>query len=215
MRVKLLLALSAVGLVPATPATAATLISATVNGVTAAGTTTGTVWNTNSSDSFYTLFVRYPVSGPNNAPVLNPNDEPINVGVDSGLSQFLLAGEGYFPGVNADSDLIYRLTLGFAGGGTLTGIYTPTTNTFLAGSAAVIDGVSYSLSDFSFRRFGGDTVQAFTATPGGDPNDYVGSFQLSAAGVPEPSTWAMMIVGFGALGAVMRRRKVRATVSYT
>jgi hypothetical protein len=27
-------------------------------------------------------------------------------------------------------------------------------------------------------------------------------------GVPEPSTWAMFLVGFGALGALMRRRKV-------
>jgi len=32
--------------------------------------------------------------------------------------------------------------------------------------------------------------------------------------VPEPSTWAMMIIGFGALGMAMRRRRVRTTVSY-
>ena len=28
-----------------------------------------------------------------------------------------------------------------------------------------------------------------------------------AAAVPEPSTWAMMLVGFGALGCAMRRRR--------
>lgn len=28
------------------------------------------------------------------------------------------------------------------------------------------------------------------------------------AGVPEPSTWAMMLVGFGGIGAVIRRRRV-------
>nr|WP_231639094.1 PEPxxWA-CTERM sorting domain-containing protein [Sphingomonas profundi] len=33
--------------------------------------------------------------------------------------------------------------------------------------------------------------------------------------VPEPATWAMMIGGFGMIGATMRRRKTRASVSYT
>lgn len=44
-----------------------------------------------------------------------------------------------------------------------------------------------------------------------------GSFGASVAGaIPEPSTWALMIVGFGAVGAAMRRRKsqVAVTVSY-
>jgi hypothetical protein len=26
-------------------------------------------------------------------------------------------------------------------------------------------------------------------------------------GVPEPATWAMMLIGFGGLGAVLRRRR--------
>jgi hypothetical protein len=30
------------------------------------------------------------------------------------------------------------------------------------------------------------------------------------AAVPEPATWAMMIVGFGGVGALMRRRRVTA-----
>ena len=30
------------------------------------------------------------------------------------------------------------------------------------------------------------------------------------AAVPEPATWAMMIVGFGAAGALLRRRRVLA-----
>jgi hypothetical protein len=33
--------------------------------------------------------------------------------------------------------------------------------------------------------------------------------------VPEPSTWALMLLGFFGIGAVMRRRKdVTTTVSY-
>lgn len=42
------------------------------------------------------------------------------------------------------------------------------------------------------------------------------NFEVAAvAAVPEPATWGMMILGFGAIGAAMRRRsKVRTTVSY-
>lgn len=46
------------------------------------------------------------------------------------------------------------------------------------------------------------------------------SFKLSSinvtAAVPEPATWAMMLVGFGSVGAAMRRRKskVATSVSY-
>jgi hypothetical protein len=37
------------------------------------------------------------------------------------------------------------------------------------------------------------------------------------AAVPEPTTWALMLVGFGAIGHSMRsvRRKQKATVSFT
>ena len=35
-----------------------------------------------------------------------------------------------------------------------------------------------------------------------------------ASAVPEPATWAMMIVGFGAVGYSMRRRKANVRVSY-
>ncbi len=36
-----------------------------------------------------------------------------------------------------------------------------------------------------------------------------------AAAVPEPTTWAMMLVGFGSIGYAMRRRsKVRTTVQF-
>ena len=34
-------------------------------------------------------------------------------------------------------------------------------------------------------------------------------------GVPEPATWTMMIIGFGAVGGVMRKRKVKTSVSYS
>lgn len=37
---------------------------------------------------------------------------------------------------------------------------------------------------------------------------------VSAAGVPEPATWALMILGFGAVGGAMRRRAAGAAVRF-
>jgi hypothetical protein len=37
--------------------------------------------------------------------------------------------------------------------------------------------------------------------------DRLGSVTVGTGAVPEPATWAMMLVGFGGLGAVLRRRR--------
>jgi hypothetical protein len=39
---------------------------------------------------------------------------------------------------------------------------------------------------------------------------YIDSINLSGTAVPEPATWAMMILGMGAAGAMMRRRRQTA-----
>jgi len=50
----------------------------------------------------------------------------------------------------------------------------------------------------------------------GDP-EFAGVGQLRISGlqapVPEPATWAMMILGFGAAGSVLRRRRMAVTVA--
>ena len=35
-----------------------------------------------------------------------------------------------------------------------------------------------------------------------------------SSAVPEPATWAMMVIGFGAIGGSVRRRKAKATIAY-
>lgn len=49
---------------------------------------------------------------------------------------------------------------------------------------------------------------------GGGSGNNVGpvadNLNLSTAGVPEPATWAMMIIGFGAAGSMIRRRRLVA-----
>jgi hypothetical protein len=77
------------------------------------------------------------------------------------------------------------------------------------------------------------TVDAVAYTPSGQPltavkdqfnalnngNPYAGyptagfwtaSFPIVSGGAPEPATWAMMIMGLGGVGAMMRRRHARA-----
>ena len=186
-------------------ANAASLISADVTGPS------GTIWTTRQTGN-YTLFLQTPGLGD----YINPNDEAINQTVTSGINRFLLAGEGFLPGTNSDSDLVYTLTLNFDDGATLTGSYTPTTNTFLGGSPVTVGNTTYSLVEFSYRRFLGDAVSPNVATPGGDGNDYVGNIRFDAVAgvVPEPATWAMMIGGIGFAGGSLRARRTRAKVSY-
>jgi hypothetical protein len=54
-----------------------------------------------------------------------------------------------------------------------------------------------------------------------DPN-YLSDFKLSisdgignglVAGVPEPATWALMLLGFGGMGAALRRRRTSAAIA--
>jgi hypothetical protein len=52
----------------------------------------------------------------------------------------------------------------------------------------------------------------FTGLSTGDNTSYIDAVRLAAA-VPEPTAWAMMIGGFGMLGAAARRR-TRATGAY-
>jgi hypothetical protein len=205
MKKMLLATVAAVTL--ASGANALTLVQAEVR-----GSLGQTIWTTAQTGN-YTLFLQAPGLGD----FLNPNSEAVNFGVANNAdTRVLLAGEGFTPGTNGDSDPTYNLTLTFDSGQTLTGAYTPLTNTFLGGGNTITEGnTTYSLTEFSYRRFLGDTVQPNVATPGGDGNDYNGNFRINAvtAAVPEPAAWAMMIGGFGMIGAAARRR-TRTTVAY-
>lgn len=51
-----------------------------------------------------------------------------------------------------------------------------------------------------YAAFGSETPAGSTV--------YADNFKFSATAVPEPSTWALMIAGFGLAGAALRRRRV-------
>ncbi|MEH6756877.1 MAG: PEPxxWA-CTERM sorting domain-containing protein [Parasphingorhabdus sp.] len=80
------------------------------------------------------------------------------------------------------------------GGNTSLGISGDTSNPYANGQTYANPGYgSFPTFDYTFRTFSSDSLGA----------------------VPEPSTWAFMIFGFGAIGGAMRRRRnVNVKVSY-
>lgn len=207
-KITMLLAAAASMVAMSGSAQAVTLIGAAVTGPS------GTIWTTLHTGN-YVLFLQTP----GGQQYLNPNDETLNLAINtSGNTGTLLNGDGYRVGETSDSDPFYTLTLNFDNGKTLVGNYTGLGNVFTGGTSFMDGGVSYSLAEFSYRRDLGNPVSEYTATPGGDGNDYNGNFRITAASVgavPEPATWAMMLAGFGMIGFAARRRSsVKTTVRY-
>lgn len=78
-------------------------------------------------------------------------------------------------------------------------------------------GGSYSAekAPFSLNLQNGQEVNFFIKDSNYSDNQGGVSLALSkVAAVPEPATWAMMFVGFGLLGAVMRRRRMTDGATY-
>ena len=196
----------------ASPALAApTITSAAVTGPS------GTVWDT-TANSFYTLFLQQPFG--NN---LNPNDEAISSTVEEdGATDYTLAGDGFPTNMKmGNSDPFYTLTLVLTEGAqteTFSGTYVPLTGIFtaLSGPTAFSSG-TYALTDFAWYRSLSNVVGSYSVDSAvyagqsiGSKSDYLGAFTVMAtAAVPEPATWGMMIVGFGAVGATLRRRSTK------
>jgi len=198
----------------AIPASAVPVItSAAVTGSNGSSPT-GTVWNT-TVDGYYTLFIQNPYG--NN---LNANDNFTSAPIKaSGASNYTIAGDGWPLGTKSgNSDPFYDLTLVLTENGvskTLTGVFNEATQSFspLAGSA-IFGGVKYSLTDFNWVRGLSNIVGSYSVAsaeyagqPIGSLSDYQGAFTLNTSSVPEPATWGLMILGFGAVGAAMRRRR--------
>ena len=64
---------------------------------------------------------------------------------------------------------------------------------------------------FAFVGTGNVETIRLTATNGGNAGVFFDNISVSTA-VPEPATWAMMIMGFGVAGALLRRRRIYVAV---
>lgn len=104
-------------------------------------------------------------------------------------------------------DMAGNLLVGNFGDGRISR-YDPATGTFLGqlqtagGSVLSIEGL-WALGVGNGGSGGSASNIYFTAGPDGETH---GLFGVLAASVPEVQTWAMMIIGLGAIGATMRRR---------
>jgi hypothetical protein len=81
---------------------------------------------------------------------------------------------------------------------------------FNATFGPLASGVGFTTHTITFSTTGGNLV--FTQN---GPSDQQGNLldNISLASVPEPATWAMMLLGFGGLGAALRQRRRVAAAS--
>ncbi len=70
-------------------------------------------------------------------------------------------------------------------------------------TGAAFNNFTFAYTDAAGNPFTGGG----TALPG--LTEVVDNFRIDVAGVPEPSTWALMILGFGAVGGAIRRASGR------
>lgn len=208
MRTKFLTAAAAaaVAMVSTNAYAAANLTSVAIQGVG-----TSTIWNT-ANDGNYTVFLQQPIGI-----LLNANSEAVSDPTSAGLNSFLIAGEGAPPGTTTDIAAFILVTLNFADGAQISGLYNKAFDDVISPISDTVGNTTYTLTGFSWDRTRADNVSATQAVSGGDRRDYAGQLSFTAvdSAVPEPATWAMMLAGFGMVGMGLRSRgKVRTAVTY-
>jgi len=139
----------------------------------------------------------------------------------SGNESYLLAQDAY--NASFDPDIVLSPLANFDGSGTSNGI-TLTLNAAMNGGtftlAPGVDLLYYAVksgNNFFLYQFTG--TNSFT-TDGLQMGNNVGAPALShiiffgdiTGGVPEPATWAMLLLGFGVVGSSMRRRRNNRSV---
>jgi hypothetical protein len=118
--------------------------------------------------------------------------------------------EDFFAGFDFGSNNTSLVSYSTAGG---FGVTTPVTNVFVANigsGGSIAFGTPFTNYSVSFVAGQSGTVRAYVGSF--NSNDNVGpvldNAQLSvSSAVPEPATWALMIGGFGLMGAALRRRR--------
>lgn len=118
-------------------------------------------------------------------------------------------GEGSFAVLFAHPTSFFGFQQFFDEGGTKL-----TTLDFFNGAGGLIQRVTVNVhGSFGFHRSGGFEdiagVSVFTSDLGGLAYDNLvyDPTHGDPGGVPEPATWAMLLTGFGAIGAIARRRR--------
>ena len=127
-------------------------------------------------------------------------------------------GDGITQTVATTATTAYTLTFGFSGENTagVTTVLDVLIGSMLTQFTIVGDGSGVfqrplMMTSINYIATGPTTAISFTissSTMIGFNDPLIDGVIFAAAGVPEPASWAMMIGGFGLVGAAMRRRKV-------
>jgi hypothetical protein len=122
------------------------------------------------------------------------------VGVQVGLDGLLGTGDDVFITGGLNTQLVDAL-FSRGSGNSLEGLCAGCTP---AQEQAAIDAAAASLGADPFQFTGTYQLRAVTGALLAEGS---GTFNVTTGGVPEPSAWALMLMGFGGLGAMMRRRR--------
>lgn len=115
--------------------------------------------------------------------------------------------QGQKGGSNYDPTDLHFIVTNTAPGGTLT--FAGVGATFYADGRLKTQGTgpSFTSTTASGNNPGGFWFAADVITNTGATFDIAAKDAFAVTTVPEPATWAMMIMGFGAAGAILRRRR--------
>ena len=145
--------------------------------------------------------------------------------VNSGNQAIDLVGSGVSTGSIAQTfntvlGQAYKLVFAYSANGGCAGACSATVSVGSGGFTSTTGGTAANASTFSaaggaaytaftgfFTATGTSTTLSFADTSG-QTNQGVFLDDVSVQAVPELATWGMMIVGFGAVGSVLRRRRV-------
>jgi hypothetical protein len=150
------------------------------------------------------------------------------IATDTWINVENLAGTGPYIGWYAGSTLDPVLTFNFAESTTISGISIFVDNSGIGGvlapSRILIDGVERAFTAPAFGTVGSINFTGLNLSGGSHTIQlthqngswlFLSEIQfVGISAVPESSTWAMMLLGFGAMGGAMRYRRQRTTVSF-
>lgn len=119
--------------------------------------------------------------------------------------------------VAADGSALDQATIFLTGGGTFTSAEfnlfnaasdTSSVTIFVNGIAQTFN-IANGQNFFGFTATGGDVIRSIAFDTNGSGVADLRQVRIGgvAAAVPEPGTWALMLLGFGAVGVSMRRRR--------